>query len=259
MTPMTYTQSIPHHVKSSRPPRPPQNASPGAHIAWLLDIDNQPGYSPINDEEVLAEGDVLPYKKLVDPETGWIRGRFATKAEEHECRAEGVLRGNETIAFLLALTRPPHSGKFAPEEAGIAYRLRHDQIPALVGLDGLDYERAKRFTSRALAQRFNSGKSYALTTLHSEAVPWAAITIRYKAKVGENTRRLMHFRNLEPLDLLISFGARFYANGHWVTCFIPFRHPALAGEIRPLETLVEMSYGLERHLIDGITDIHPVS
>lgn len=251
-TPMNSLHDTPRASKICRPPRPPQNANPGAHIAWLLDIDNQPGYWPICDEEVLAEGEVLPYKKLVDPETGLIRGRFATVAEERECRRAGVLRGNETVAFLLEFTRPHHKGRFAPEEAGIAYRIRHDQIPALVGLEGLDHERAKRFTSRALAQRFNSGKPYALTTLDMEKVLWAAITIRYKAEVGANTRRLMHFRNSEPLDLLISLGARFWAQGHCVTCFIPFRHPTPLGEIRPLETVVEMSFGLERHLIDGI-------
>ena len=249
---MTYTQNIPHHAKSTRPPRPRQNASSGAHIAWLLDIDNQPGYWPINDEDVLAAGEVLPYKRLVDPATGMIRGRFANVAEERDCRTAGYLRKNETVAFILEFPRALHRGRIVPEEAAIAYRIRYDQIPQLVSLDGIDHERARRFTSHGLVRRFSSGRPYTITTMDSEEVPWAAIAIRYKAAVGDNTRRLMHFQNSEPLDLLLSLGARFYANGHWVTCFIPFRHPALVGEIRPLETLVEMSYGLERYLIDGI-------
>jgi len=181
-----------------------------------------------------------------------VRGRFATVAEERFCRVGGYLKADETVAFLLDYHRSPGRTTFAPESASVAYRISRHQIQELVSIDGIDYERAKRFSSKALSRRFASGKPYALTTLDAEEVLWAAICISFKARIGLNTKRLMHFRNSEGLQPLIDLGAIFYARAHSLVVLLPFREPVAVGRVRELEPLVEVAFGIERERVDGL-------
>jgi len=233
---MTHKQSIP----TRKSPRPPSDSPVPQHISWLLRLGEWGrAYWPLGADRFVLTGQPLPYKRLVDVETGFVRGRLGYAAEERMLREAGVLPHGERLVILLSHPRAPGSHRISPEDNVELERMTDAELEHILARNGIDHERAKEFSTRCLSNRFQSRKPYCLTTLRAERVPWAVVSVHFPMPVASNLQRLLHFRNSEAVNQLVQLGGLFYSATVTPRCdaicyFVTFREAVPASGLDQL-------------------------